>query len=157
MNNLIGMKMDVRHKKYTIGLYDIFIFVLCLQTSSFFSQFSPGFFPFFSMIFSTCSSMFVSRLHIFFLLRSMDLDLNLTFCSIQHRNLPFSESFAFFAAIKLFFQSNFYPIGIFFPFSPLFFKYSACSSILLNTRCIHKTLHDEFHFLAAIAALYLHR
>ena len=132
-------------------------YVLCLQTSSFFQ---PVFSWFLSVLlndFSTCSSMFVSRLHIFFLLRSMDLDLNLTSCSIQHRNLPFSESFAFFAAIKLFFQSNFYPIGIFFPFSPLFFKYSACSSILLNTRCIHKTLHDEFHFLAAIAALYLHR
>ena len=34
MNNLIGMKMDVRHKKYTIGLYDIFI--LCALPSNIF-------------------------------------------------------------------------------------------------------------------------
>ena len=116
MNNLISMKMDVRYKKYTIGLYDIFIFVLCLQTSSFFRQFSPGFFPFFSMIFSTCSSMFVSRLHIFFLLRSMDLDLNLTFCSIQHRNLPFSESFAFLQQSNYFSNQIFIQLESSFPF-----------------------------------------
>ena len=40
----------------------------------------------------------------------------------------------FFAAIKLLFQSNSIPLRIHLPFCPLIFRYSAWSSIVLNTR-----------------------
>ena len=80
-----------------------------------------------SMILPSCFSMFERRLHTFFLLRSLDLDLNLSVCSIQHQKEPSSESF----------QSNYFstiPLRIRLPFCPLIFRYSAWSSIVLNTR-----------------------
>ena len=80
-----------------------------------------------SMILPSCFSMFERRLHTFFLLRSLDLYLNLSVCSIQHQKEPSSESF----------QSNYFstiPLRIRLPFCPLIFRYSAWSSIVLNTR-----------------------
>ena len=85
-----------------------------------------------SMILPSCFSMFERRLHTFFLLRSLDLDLNLSVGSIQHQREPSSESFAFFAAIKLLFHNSTSNPPSLLSFNP--FRYSAWSSIVLNTR-----------------------
>ena len=156
MRTWIFMKRDVRqkNKRWSNGLFAVFIF-WALHSNIFKfhplglgflsrwlinSRFLPSavchmsFFLLFSMILPSCFSMFERRLHTFFLLRSLDLDLNLSVCSIQHQKEPSSESFAFFAAIKLLFQSNSIPLRIHLPFCPLIFRYSAWSSIVLNTR-----------------------
>ena len=146
MNNLISMKMDVRYKKYTIGLYDIFI--LCALPSNIFifsasfllvsfrsSQWSFLRAPLCSWV--DCTSFFSCALWI----------------SIwTWRFVQSSTGICRFLKVLLFCSNQIiFPIKFIskrnlLTFSPLFFKYSACSSILLNTRCINKTLHDEFHF-----------
>ena len=152
------MKIDVRHKEYTIGLYDIFI--LCALPSNIFI-FSASFLlvSFHSSLWSflraplcswvDCTSFFSCALWI-------------SICTWYF--VRSSTGICHFLKVLLFLQqSNYFsnPISIPFESSFLFVLYSLHILHVLQFSWIqdahfHKTLHDQFHFLAARAALYLH-